>query len=211
MNPIFQIYNLLFYQPIFQILLFFTHFFSDFGIAIILLTVLIRIILFPFAVQASQMKEKIDNVQKELKEIEKKYNGEEKTKKIAEIYKKEKINPFFGLFSLFFQIPILLALYQVLLKGVKETSINSRFLGFFDLSKTSLFLAVLAVLLQFFYSETQNIKQEDQKFSFFPLGQFNFLLSFFTFLILIKLPSAISLYLAVNFLLLIFQKRIFHA
>jgi YidC/Oxa1 family membrane protein insertase len=156
------------------------------------------------------MQEKINKIQKEVKEIEKKYDGEERTKKIVDIYKKEKINPFFGIFSLFFQLPILIALYQVFLKGVKEISSDPRFLHIFDLSKPNFFLAVLVLIFQFLYLEYQNRKREKITLNFFQ-KQLNYFLLFLTFLILIKLPSAVSLYLFINFLFLIFQLKLFHA
>jgi YidC/Oxa1 family membrane protein insertase len=160
------------------------------------------------------MQEKMNQIQKEMREIEKKYDGEERTKKIFEIYRKEKINPFFGIISLFFQFPILIALYQVFLKGIKEISGDPKFLYFIDLSKPSLFLVILVLLSQFFYSKYQTKKGEGQKESA-ALGlfqkQLNYVFLFFSFLILMKLPSAISLYLFINFLFLIFQAKIFHA
>lgn len=212
MKFIFQIYNLFFYKPIFGFLFFLYNFFGDFGLAIVFLTLIVRLFLFPFVFQSSKIQEKITNLQKELKEIEEKYNGEEKAKKTLELYRKAKINPFFGFVSLFVQLPILIALYQVFLKGIRETSINPLFLGFFDLSKPNLFLALFVAFFQFFYSKVQNSKK-GSKGDFIDLfqNQFNLFLSFFTFLILLKLPSAIGLYLIINFLFLIFQKRYFHA
>jgi YidC/Oxa1 family membrane protein insertase len=160
------------------------------------------------------VQEKINKIQKELKEIEKKYDGEEKTQKIVEVYKREKINPFFGIFSLFFQLPILIALYQVFLKGVNGISNDPRFLYVFDLSKPNFFLVILALFSQLFYLGYQSQKKEKEEknfdFNFFQ-KQLNYFFLFFTFLILMKLPSAISLYLVVNYLFLIFQVKFFHA
>jgi YidC/Oxa1 family membrane protein insertase len=211
MNPFSTIYNFIFYQPIFSVLSFLYNYFHDFGLAVILLTLLVRILLFPFALQASKMQKKMNKIQKELEEIERKCDGEEKTKKIFEIYQKEKINPFFGIFSLFFQLPILVALYQVFLKGVKEISGDPKFLSIFDLSKPNFFLTILILFSQFFYFKYQTKGKEKSSAIGLFQEQLNYLLLFFTFLILIKLPSAISLYLFINFLFLIFQAKFFHA
>lgn len=211
MNPIFQVYHFLFYQPIFNFLIFLYNFFHDFGLAIVFLTLFIRIILFPLSLHSSRAQQKIAVIQKELKEIERKYNGKERMEKTFEFYKKNKINPF-SIFISFIQLPILIALYQVFLKGVKESSINPNFLGFFDLSKPNLLFALFVAFFQYFYSKNQVFKKESNT-EFFSLfqKQFDFFLALFTFLILSKLPSAISIYLIVNFLFLIFQKKYFHA
>jgi YidC/Oxa1 family membrane protein insertase len=210
MNPFSTVYNLFFYQPIFGILLLLYNYFHDFGLAIIFLTIFIRILLFPFVFQASKMQEKINKIQKEVKEIEKKYDGEEKTKKIIEVYKKEKINPFFGFFSLFFQLPILIALYQVFLKGIKKISGDPKFLSIFDLSRPNFIILVLVLIFQFLYFKYQSRKNE-KKFPTTFQDQLNYYLLFLTFLFLLKLPSAISLYLIVNYLFLILQEKFFHA
>lgn len=212
MNPIVSIYNLIFYQPIFNFLVLLYRWLDNFGLAIIFLTVFVRLILFPFTLQTAKTQTKITNLQKELKEIEKKFNNEEKTQKIIEIYKKERINPLFGFLSLFIQLPILIALYQVFLKGVKEISSDPKFLKIFDLSQPNSILAFFVALSQFFYSQIQTPKKEIKNEVLNPFqNQLNYFLSFFTFLILLKLPSAIGVYLIVNFLFLIFQKKIFHA
>jgi YidC/Oxa1 family membrane protein insertase len=214
MNPFLDIYNFVFYQPVFTILVFLYSYLHDFGLAVILLTIFVRILLLPFTFQTSKMQAKMNKIQSELKEVEKKYNGEEKVKKIIEIYRKEKINPFFSLFSSLFQLPILIALYQVFLKGVKEISQDPKFLYFFDLSKPNFFLIFLALVFQLLYFQSQT-KKEIKKGKNIALGffqrQLNYFFLFFTFLILLKLPPAICLYLIVNFLFLISQTKIFHA
>jgi YidC/Oxa1 family membrane protein insertase len=208
MNPISQIYNLIFYQPISQALIFFNFYLKDFGLAIICLTILIRLLLFPLAYKTAKDQEKISKIRKEMVEIEKKYDGEKKMKEIVALYQKEKINPFFSLFSLIIQFPILVALYQVFLRGVNQ--VDPLFLKILDLSKPSVLFALLVVVFQIFYLNFSNPhKKEKSNLDFFQ-NQMNLFLSFFTFLILLKLPSAIGVYLVTNFLFLIFQKVLFH-
>lgn len=210
MGLISQLYNLFFYQPILNFLIFLYNLFKDFGLAVVFLTIFVRIILFPFTLQSLKMEEKINSLKKELKEIEKKYDGKEKTEKTLELYKKVKINPFLVFISFFLQFLILISLYQVFLSGVKEKAIDPKFLGFFDLSKPNLILAFFVAISQFFYSQTQ---KKESKGEFFNLFQtpLNFFLCLFLFLILSKLPSAIGVYLLVNFLFLILQRKYFHA
>jgi YidC/Oxa1 family membrane protein insertase len=207
MNPIFQIYNLIFYQPVFETLFFFYKHLRDFGLAVIFLTFLIRIILLPLDYKSSKEREKLLKIKEEIEEIEKKFNGERKTKEILNLYKKEKINPLFNLLSLIFQFPILIAIYQVLLKTTSQ--FKPLFLGFFDLSKPNFLLTLTAVFFQSFSLKLNPLKIEKGKNPSFP-SQMNLFFIPFTFIILIKLPSAISLYFLVTYLFLIFQRILFH-
>lgn len=205
---IIEIYNLIFYYPVYKILVFFYSYLNDFGLAILFLTIIIKSLLFPFDIQNLKFQKKIDNIQKKIKEIEKEYKGEERIKKIISLYQQEKINPFIGIFSLIFQIPILITLYQVFLKGAKESFINPTFLGFFNLSNPNIFFAGLVAILQFFSTKPEKKKFSD-KVAYFQ-SQLNFLFPVFTFLILIKLPSAVAFYLIFNFLFIILEKRLIY-
>jgi YidC/Oxa1 family membrane protein insertase len=209
MSTIFKIYNLIFYQPISKLLIFFYQNFKDLGLAVIFLTILVRVILFPFHYKSSKEQEKLLKIKKGIEEIEKKFNGERREKEILELYKKEKINPFFNLLSLFIQLPILIALYQVFLKATIQ--FNPLFLGIFNLSKPSLILVLIAIFLQILYFKITSPRIEKKKtnFPFSQTSTYLFLLPI-TFLILIKLPSAISLYFMTTYLFLIFQKILFH-
>jgi YidC/Oxa1 family membrane protein insertase len=207
MNPIFEIYNLIFYHPVSQALFFFYKKLKDLGLAVIFLTILIMIILFPLNYKSAKEQEKFLRIRKEIEEIEKKFSGERKSKEILNLYKKEKINPFFSLLYLIIQIPILISLYQVFLKAT--TQFNPYFFGFFNLSEPNFLLVLIAVILQSLYLKLTSPKIEKKNPSFFPT-QIKFFIIPFTFLVLLKLPSAISLYFITSYLFLIFQKILFH-
>jgi len=205
MNPILQFFDLIFYQPIYQTLLFLYNYLKDFGLAVISLTILIRLFLFPLNYKMSKEQEKFLRLKKEIENIEKKYKGEEKTKEILSLYQKNKVNPLWSFFSFLIQFPILIALYQVFLKGLNQFDPNFFSL---DLSKPNFFLVFCAMLLQIFYFNLiQKITKNKETLPQIPLNYFFALL---TFLILLKLPSAISLYFATSYVFLIFQKIIFH-
>lgn len=203
---IIDFFNLIFYQPIHNVLFFFSTFFRDFGLAIFFLTLFVRILLFPLNYHNLKFQEKILKIQKEIKEIDKNYKGEERAKKIVFLYQKEKINPLWGLFAFFIQFPVLIALYRVFLKGTKESFIKPTFLGLIDLSQKNFLLAFFAGLLQFLSSKNQGGFREMAL-----QNQMNIFLTIFTFLVLTKLPSAISFYLIFNFLFIILEKKIFDA
>jgi len=202
MNLIFEIYNLIFYQPISKALFFFYKLFKDFGLAVIFLTFLIRISLFPLDWMNAKEQKKFMKIKKEIEKMKKLKNEE-----ILALYKKEKINPFFSLFSLFIQLPILYTLYKVFLKPPNQ--IDPSFVGILNLSNPNFFLVAIAVVFQILYFIFSSQKTKKEAIS---LSQIKITLFFipFTFLILVKLPSVISLYFIITYLFLIFEKILFN-
>lgn len=158
-------------KPLFNLLVFMYDkvTFSDLGIAIILLTVLIRLILYPLAQKAIRSQKEMMHVQPEIKSIQEKYkdNKEEQMKQIMAVYKAKKINPASGCLPLLLQMPILIALYSVFSKGFTDASmdsllysfiphpeyINHMFLGLIDISKSNIWLALIAAAAQFYQSK----------------------------------------------------------
>lgn len=89
---------------------------GNFGIAILLVTVILKVILFPLANKSYKSMARMKNVQPAMVEIREKY-GDDKVKQqqaIMELYRKEKINPLAGCWPLIVQFPIFFALYKVL-------------------------------------------------------------------------------------------------
>src|SRR3990167_4331618 len=97
-----KFFTVLLYYPLFNILVFLYNYLPghDFGIAIILLTIIIRIILYPVSVMALNSQKILQALQPKIQEIQKKYknNKEQLAKETLGLYRKEKINPFSGLF-----------------------------------------------------------------------------------------------------------------
>ena len=163
-------FYIILYQPLFNSLILLYNYVPghDFGIAIIILTLVIRIILFPLSVKAVRSQKALQKLQPKIQELQKKYkdNKESQAKEILDLYKTEKINPFSGLFLALIQLPILLALYKVFWGGLDPKSliglysfvlnpghINSLFLHIIDLSKANLVFAILAGLVQYFQTK----------------------------------------------------------
>src|SRR3989344_6390443 len=165
-----DIFNATLYIPLFNFLVFLYNYMpgNDFGVAIILLTVIIRVIIYPISAKALHSQRAIQKLQPKIQEIQKKYKDdkEKQARETMELYKKEKINPFSGIFLALIQLPILIALYSVFWNGLKPGEldvlygfvanpgqINPMFLGFIDLSKANVWLAVIAGILQFFQTK----------------------------------------------------------
>jgi len=140
--------------------------FADVGIAIILLTVLVKLILFPISQKAVRTQFLMRGLQPQLEKIKEKYakNKQEQARKTMDLYKEKGINPFSGILLIFIQIPIIFALYWVFFRGglpeidmsllysfIREPSqINMNFLGSIDMAGRSVVLAFLAGLSQYF-------------------------------------------------------------
>ena len=86
----------------------------DVGIATILLTVLVKIILYPFSKKSVITQIKMREKEGELKAIKEKYKDkQEQAVKVMEFYKTNNINPFSSIFTLLIQIPIIYSLYYI--------------------------------------------------------------------------------------------------
>jgi YidC/Oxa1 family membrane protein insertase len=144
-------------SDLFQVIL--EYFFSltnSWGWAIILLTVLIKMVLFPTMIKQVQAMNKMKMIQPKLKEIQDKYyktNPEEYQRRTMELYQKEKINPFSGCLPLLIQLPILFAIFSLLQNPdyIANVIKDASFLGLFLLKdKGNIPLAVLSGLTTFF-------------------------------------------------------------
>ncbi len=104
-------------EPIFLLLDFLFHLFGNFGLAIMGLTFLIRLAMFPIAAKQFASMNKMKLVQPKLKELQERYKDDKpklQTETMA-LYKKEKVNPVAGCLPVVLQIPIFYALYKTLL------------------------------------------------------------------------------------------------
>lgn len=219
MNFLIDIYNLILYQPLLNILLLFYQYLpgKDFGVAVILLTVLIRLALYPLMAKSIKSQKILAELQPKIQEVQQKFKNDKpgQAKEILALYQKEKINPFGGFLPFLVQLPILFALYQVFWKGVGAAAIDPFFLGILNLAQPSIILAILAGVCQFFQTKTMSpkilkAKAGDQmgQFSNMFQKQMLYLFPLFTVFILFKLPSAIGLYWVVTSLFSIGQQYI---
>jgi len=213
-------FDIVLYKPLFNALVLIYNYlpWRDLGLAIIILTLAIRFILYPLSVKALNSQKTLQNLQPKLQEIQKKYKNdkEKQAKETFELYRKEKINPFSGFFLALVQLPILIALYRVFWLGFKPeelvnlysfvfnpSHINTIFLGTADLAKPNMIFAILAGIFQFFQTKMltpKTAKKQGNEPDFSKIMQ-NQMLYFFpvlTIIILLSLPSAIGLYWIVS-------------
>jgi YidC/Oxa1 family membrane protein insertase len=103
-------------KPLFKVLDFFYRMFGNFGVAILLVTVVLKLIFFPLANKSYASMAKMKAVQPEMASIRERF-ADDKMKQqqaLMELYKKEKINPVAGCWPVLIQIPVFFALYKVL-------------------------------------------------------------------------------------------------
>jgi YidC/Oxa1 family membrane protein insertase len=110
-----------FEKPIFWLLLKLFEFAGNFGVAIILLTVIIRGLMFPIAQKQFASMAQMRAVQPKMKAIQERYKDDKQKQQeqIMKLYKDEGVNPLSGCLPIFLQIPIFFALYKVLLLAIE--------------------------------------------------------------------------------------------
>lgn len=137
---------------------------GDLGIAVIILTILVKLILFPLSKRSIVSQAKMSLLTPELNKIKKSgASREEQARMTFDLYKKNKTNPFSGCLLVLIQIPIIFALYYVFLNELKFDNgllysfvktpehINTLFLGLIDIGEKNIWLlAILAGVSQYF-------------------------------------------------------------
>ncbi len=108
-------------MPLFWVLKFFYKFLGNYGWAIILLTVVVRIPFIPIMHKSQQSMKKMQKMQPMMAELKEKHkkDSQKMQKEMMQLYKKHKVNPVGGCLPMFLQIPVFIALYNVLLKAIE--------------------------------------------------------------------------------------------
>ena len=176
---------------------------GNWGWSIILLTLLIKLILFPLSAASLKSMAKMRNLQPEMARLKELY-GDDRQKMSQEtmsLYKKEKVNPAGGCFPMLLQMPVFLSLYWVLLESV-EIRHAPWVLWIQDLSsKDPYFILPLVMGASMFFMQKMQPMPTDpmqaKVMQFMPIG--------FTFLFM-TFPSGLVLYWTVNNLLSMAQQ-----
>ena len=141
---------------------------SDVGIAVIIITIIIRIALLPSSLSAARTQRAMKILEPRIKEVKERHKGDKEKEALETLalYKEAQVNPFASILTVFIQIPVLLALYWVFYYEPFSTvsainaarlysftpmpqTVSLEFLGIISVASKSLFLAALAGLTQF--------------------------------------------------------------
>jgi YidC/Oxa1 family membrane protein insertase len=103
-------------KPLFLLIDWFFHVFGNFGVAILAVTVLVKLAFFPLANKSYKSMSMMKKVQPQMMEIRERYKDDraKQQQALMELYKTEKINPVAGCWPMLIQIPVFFALYKVL-------------------------------------------------------------------------------------------------
>jgi len=106
-------------KPFFKVLLWINDYVGNWGWAIILFTLLVKLVLFPLSYKGMMSMQKLKDLAPKMKDIKEKYKGDpvKMNAQMMEMYKKHGANPMGGCLPLILQIPVFFALYRVLLNA----------------------------------------------------------------------------------------------
>ncbi len=161
-----SLFHTVLYQPLYNLLIWLYNTLpgADMGFAIIALTILVKLVMWPLNHSSLVSQKALQDLQPKLEDLKKEHKDDKEAlgKAMMELYKKEKVNPLSSCLPLLIQLPIIIALYSVLQAGLSTesfsalysfvkhpTEIHELFLGFLNLTQKSLPLALLAGALQF--------------------------------------------------------------
>ena len=204
--------------PIARFLLTLLHFFykliPNYGIGIILLTILVKLALYPLSYKSAVSMRKLQLVQPKMKEIRDKYKDDKQkmNTEMMALYRNEKVNPVGGCLPLLIQMPIFFALYRVFFSSIEFR--HAPFFGWIkDLSAHDPYfiIPVLMTALMWYQQkitpvppaaeETEAIRMQRTMMKWMPI---------FFGAIMLFLPSGLTLYFLINALTSIIQQFYFN-
>jgi YidC/Oxa1 family membrane protein insertase len=206
----------------------------DFGIAIIILTIIVRLILWPIVTRQLHSQRALQELQPELARIRAEAKGDRalEGRLTMELYKEKEINPFGSLLPLIIQIPVFIALYAVLRDVVKphefadvsypfikhlgsiqaiinsHTTFDPKLFNVIDLSKASPVMALLAALAQFIQTKQLAPKQNTNDAQAQATAAMTYIFPFLTLLLGLSWPSALTLYWTTSSAVAVLQQSI---
>ena len=212
------LFNEILYRPLLNLLFLIYNFtVADLGVAIIVLTIIIRLVLLPLFYKSAKDQTIIQKITPRIKELQKihKEDKERQVQEIMKVYKEHKVNPFSGFVLLLIQLPILIALYRVFLKGFSKdilsqlysfvsapSSIHTMFLGIVDLNVRNVWIVVFAGVFQYLQTKLmlavakQKVGEPDKMADMATKMSRNLMIMgpLLTVVILYPLPAAVGLY-----------------
>ena len=208
------LYTEILYRPLFNAVVFLYNILPghDFGFAIIALTTVIRVLFFPLSIKTVRSQKAMSLLNPKLQEIKQKFKDDKSAQSIEtmKLYKDNNINPLSGCLPLLIQLPILIALYQAFIAGLKPENlsmlygfisnpgvINKISLGFMDITSRIPLLAVLAGGAQFVQAWVTKAQNQGSSLSKEMAALNSQMLYFFPIMIIVigwNLPAGLVLY-----------------
>ncbi|HLB95537.1 MAG TPA: YidC/Oxa1 family membrane protein insertase [Patescibacteria group bacterium] len=221
--------KLILYKPLFNALIFLVWLIpgNNVGWAIIILTIITRLILLPPSIKATRQQKRMKDLQPEIQKIQSQYKDDKQkqSQAVMAFYRENKINPLGSCLPLLIQLPILIILYYVFINGLsterfdllydftpRPETLQTFFLGI-DLAKNDRYiLPVIAGILQYFQARQLTPpspprgQEKGQEIQAMLSKQMLYLMPIFTVIVAGQLPAALPLYWAVTTLFAIGQQ-----
>ncbi len=160
-----HLYSTFIFNPLYNGLIYLLDVFPwmDAGIAVIIFTIIIRLVLFPLSKKAIVTQVRMKEIEPELNRLKNEVpDKQQQALKVMALYKEKGVNPFSSFLVLFIQLPIIWALYSIFVKSglpeiksellysfVTSPVIDMHFLGFVDVSVRSIPISLIAALSQY--------------------------------------------------------------
>ncbi len=205
-----NIFSQLIYRPILSLtmLLYGVLPFDDLGVAIILMTIAIRLLFLPLSLKTARSQKVMADLAPELERVKQQHPDKAaQSEAVMKLYKDRGVNPLAGCLPLLLQLPILIGMYRVFLDIFKPESltklyafvpnpgvVNHLFLGLMDISKASPAFAILAGVLQFFQAKVAAGNQPQTGPSAALNKQMAYLFPVMIIVISWNLPAGLALY-----------------
>lgn len=218
-----NLFHTILVQPLLNLLVISYNFIPDIGVAIILITLVVRLLLLPSFHKSLKSQKAMSDLQPKLTEMREKHKDskEAQAKAMMDLYKEHKVNPLSSCLPLLVQLPLLIALYQVFILGLGNSDLQSNlysfvnnpgqlspsFLGLIDLSKPNIVFGIVAGIAQFIQSKMMMKTNVATDTATKALAiQTVYVLPVLTVLISIKLPAGLPLYWIITTLFAIAQQ-----
>ena len=216
------LFHLALTQPLFNLLVVLYKYVTveDLGLAIILLTVIVRLLLYPVFYKGLKSQTLIQKIQPEVQRVQKQFKDDKQkqAEQLMALYKENKVNPFSSLLYVLIQLPILIAVYRIFFHGLTTdtftnlysfvsapATVSHIFLGVIDIAKPSIVIVVIAALAQYWQSRLSIAKQSNQGQSGMQRAMV-YMAPLLTLLVLPRLSAAVGLYWATSALFSVAQQ-----
>lgn len=228
-----SLFQVVLYQPIFNLFVGLYNIIPghDLGVVIFVLTVLVRLALYPLTNSSIKAQKSMQELQPKMEAIKKEFPNDKQKQAEATmaLYRTHKVNPLTSCLPMLVQLPLLIALFWVLRDGLASQNLgsnlysfvhnpgtlNSLSFGFFDLAKPSIALSVLAGVAQFFQAKTLSRKKapkeagtgaKDEDMAAMMNKQMLYVMPVMTVLIGFKFPAGLTLYWFLSTALMVAQQ-----
>lgn len=220
----------IFYQPLFNLLVWVYNLVGDMGVAIIILTLILKLVLYPLSKKSVTSQRALQQLQPKVEalKVKLKDNKDALARELMQLYQAEKVSPLSSCLPLLVQLPFLIALYQVFRSGLGSAdslqllypfvhnpgSLSHFAFGSWDLLQASWPLAVAAGLAQFWQSKMLIVSKpavagpasKDEGQAAMMNKQMLYVMPALTVILGFKLPSGLIIYWLVNILFTIVQQ-----